>query len=370
MNRWPMQADCNRFYGNPRGTNGGPSAAWESANLVSVKPPYRMTYAGKPVSGIRIHRKCAESLKRVLARIWDAAGRDQATVDRWGASIYGGAYNYRLMRGGNALSMHSWGCAIDLDPARNGLGDQTPHFANVPEVLEAFAAEGWEWGGDWSRRDGMHWQAAWTRARPARVGTSAPLRLVAEVLELPAPEPDSVVAPAAVLLTAAEIIANKERLRAKGYAMVGEPDDDIGARTVAAIAAFQKVNGLPITSEFDEATRKALSNGGKEMTVAPARANASEAEIAAKVPEVAAARKTGFMGVISAVLTGVGVVVSVVKDYAAQAIEIIRPVKEVIDDVPGEVWALAVGGMAFAMWWQSRTTAVTAADAYRKGERT
>lgn len=387
MTAWPLQKDCDRFYGNPRGANGKPSAKWESENLVSIRPPYRMTYAGKPITGIRVHKKCAESLKRVLARIWEAAGKDQATVDRWGVSIYGGAYNYRLMRGGNSLSMHSWGCAIDLDPARNGLGDQTPHFANVPEVLAAFAAEGWEWGGDWSRRDGMHWQAAWTKAKPARVSSQAPARpqplihasvappAADEPIRLPMssfvwtkadPLPESFV-PA---LTVAEIRANKQLLRDKGYVMVGEPDDDMGPRTKAAITAFQTVNDLPITATFDEATRKKLANGGKAMEIAPSRAAASEAEIAAKVPEVAAARKTGIMGVVQAVAGGVGAVVYVVKDYAASAVEIVRPVKEVIDDVPGTVWVVAIAVMAGSMAWQARSAAKAGADAYRKGERT
>lgn len=384
MTSWPLQKDCDRFYGNPRGANGKPSAKWESENLVSIRPPYRMTYAGKPITGIRVHKKGAESLKRVLNRIWEAAGKDQATVDRWGASIYGGAYNYRLMRGGNSLSMHSWGCAIDLDPARNGLGDQTPHFANVPEVLDAFAAEGWEWGGDWSRRDGMHWQAAWTRGRPARTvspvapTTREPLAAqpssAAERPPRPRPVPakpaPAMAAPAHVSLTGAEIKANKELLRAKGYSMVGEPDEDMGPRTRAAITAFQTVNDLPITATFDEATRKKLANGGKPMQIAPARATATEAEIAAKVPEVAAARKTGIMGAVQAVFGFFGAAVYVVKDYAADAVEIIRPVKEVIDDVPGTVWVIAIAAMAGSMWWQARNAALAGADAYRKGERT
>lgn len=160
MANWPLQSQCDTFYGNPRGRNGQASGTWEAANLTKVTPPFRITYAGKPIASIRVHKKCAESLARVFDAIWLAAGKNQKTVDAWGASVFGGSYNFRLMRGGNVLSMHSYGCAIDLDPARNGFHDKTPHFADVPEVRKAFADEGWVWGGSWADPDGMHFQAA------------------------------------------------------------------------------------------------------------------------------------------------------------------------------------------------------------------
>lgn len=100
------------------------------------------------------------SLSSVLGAIWDAAGRNQAKINEWGMNLDGGGYNFRLMRGSTRLSMHSWGCAVDFDPARNGFGDSTPNFENYPAVLSAFAAECWTWGGQWTRADGMHWQAA------------------------------------------------------------------------------------------------------------------------------------------------------------------------------------------------------------------
>ena len=162
---WPSQSQCDAFYGNPR-NQADPaksSPTWEAANIVYVKPPFMMTYEGTPLTrGVRVHRLVAESLSRIFAALSQAAGNSQATLDAWGVSIYGGAYNYRLMRGGNRLSMHSWGCAIDLDPDRNAFHDQSPHFAGLPQVVNAFKADGWVWGGDWSpgSRDGMHFQAA------------------------------------------------------------------------------------------------------------------------------------------------------------------------------------------------------------------
>lgn len=163
MSTWPSQSEVlsNRsVYGDPRGKDRTRmSPAWEAANITSIAPPFRMTYAGTPIKRIRVHRHCAASLGRVLQNLSDAAGGKQATLDHWGVSIFGGVVMYRLMRGGDRLSIHSYAAAIDLDPARNGLGDSTPRFANFPEVLKAFAKEEWMWGGEWSRADGMHWQA-------------------------------------------------------------------------------------------------------------------------------------------------------------------------------------------------------------------
>lgn len=162
MSKWPHQNDVDEFYGNPRSTNGDASSKWESANLVRIATPWKLVTAWDfmPVKGVRMHRKCSESLERVFAKIWQAAGQQQQKINEWGMNLYAGGYNFRLMRGSSRLSMHSWGCAIDFDSARNSFGDKTPNFMLIPPVLEAFAAEEWRWGGAWSKPDGMHWQAA------------------------------------------------------------------------------------------------------------------------------------------------------------------------------------------------------------------
>lgn len=158
MTIWPKQSEMNGFYGNPTGRAGMVSPAWVRRNLVRIRPPYQMTYAGKPITAITVHRQCADSLFRILSKI--KADHTAAELTASGARIFGGCFNYRLMRTSNRLSIHSWGAAIDLDPARNGLGDQTPNFANWPKIVSAFEGEGWVWGGRWSTKDGMHFQAA------------------------------------------------------------------------------------------------------------------------------------------------------------------------------------------------------------------
>jgi D-alanyl-D-alanine carboxypeptidase len=168
---WPTQAEVltrRSVYGNPVGPTGGTeNRVWVQNNLVLVPVPFRMAMGDIKITRIRIHKHVAPSLARILQDLLDRAKGKQATLDHWGVSRFGGSFNFRPMRGLSTLSMHAFGCAIDLDPARNGLGDSTPRFAEFPEVLKAFEVEGCTWGGDWSgdgqtaderRCDGMHWQ--------------------------------------------------------------------------------------------------------------------------------------------------------------------------------------------------------------------
>lgn len=162
MNLWPTQSEVDIFYGNPRGKDGIASKKWESENIIAFPVPWKLVTAWDfaKVSKIRMHKKCADSLLIVLNKIWEAAGQNQAKIDEWGMNLYAGGYNFRQMRGSTKLSMHSWGCAIDFDSDRNSFGDPKPNFGTIPIILEAFASEGWIWGGVWDTPDGMHWQAA------------------------------------------------------------------------------------------------------------------------------------------------------------------------------------------------------------------
>ncbi len=159
--RVPSYSQLNDFYGDPDiNDDGQPDAAWESANLTTIVPPYPMIWSWslKPVKSIRIHKKCAESLFDALEQI----GKDlphniraKAQLDRCG-----GGYNFRAMRLGSRLSTHSWGCAIDLAPDLNWLGRKYSENAGMmPKVaVKAFESRGWVWGGKWTRPDAMHFQ--------------------------------------------------------------------------------------------------------------------------------------------------------------------------------------------------------------------
>jgi hypothetical protein len=68
---------------------------------------------------------------------------------------FDGCFNIRKKRGLSSMSLHAWGLAIDVNAAWNGL--------NVTPVLSAgfvkcFTDAGFDWGGTWTRKDGMHFQ--------------------------------------------------------------------------------------------------------------------------------------------------------------------------------------------------------------------
>ncbi len=147
---WPKPDDASlrRFYGAP-GTE---------SNLVSIVLPFPMYYEGRLTKSTRVHRKCAESLLRVLREIGDRYQGLRDVIEE--AEDFGGVYNNRPMRGGTRPSVHAYGAAIDLDADDNGLHDPWPTKADMPlEVMEAFAREGWTSAGAFWGRDAMHHQA-------------------------------------------------------------------------------------------------------------------------------------------------------------------------------------------------------------------
>lgn len=152
--KWPLQRDALSFYGDPY------SKGFESANIVNVQCPWMLK--GSKHSIVRIHKKCSASLARVLSNVWDAAGKSQPHIEELHYDIYDGSYVLRAMRGGHALSMHSFGCAMDWD-AKDNQQHSTHHIFNHQSLLVVkFIEEGWIWGGDWSLNsiDAMHFQAA------------------------------------------------------------------------------------------------------------------------------------------------------------------------------------------------------------------
>lgn len=66
-----------------------------------------------------------------------------------------GCFNIRLMRGLPSMSLHSWGIAVDMNAFENGLGVEPKFSAGF---VKCFTDAGFDWGGTWRRKDGMHFQ--------------------------------------------------------------------------------------------------------------------------------------------------------------------------------------------------------------------
>ena len=158
---WPLQSQCLEFYGDPRG-DGNYNSAWLTANIVHVACPWPLYFGKQPMPFISIHKKCADSLTRVLNSIYDAVNKDNAKITALKYDQFSGSIAYRDMRGSTAISMHEFGAAIDFDDADNLFHDQKHLFQNDSLIVVKFKAEGAVWGGDWSPGsvDAMHFQFA------------------------------------------------------------------------------------------------------------------------------------------------------------------------------------------------------------------
>ena len=99
------------------------------------------------------------------------APRVQALFKAWAKAnllryvlTYDGGFVARYVRGSlTSLSNHAWGTAFDLNAAYNGLGAQpaAPHKIGTLIPLVPLAHKhGFYWGGNFSRKDGMHFEIA------------------------------------------------------------------------------------------------------------------------------------------------------------------------------------------------------------------
>lgn len=66
-----------------------------------------------------------------------------------------GVFIIRTKRSLLSLSLHSWAIAVDVNQAENQL-NQTPKLSNA--FVKCFTDAGCDWGGTWTRKDGMHFQ--------------------------------------------------------------------------------------------------------------------------------------------------------------------------------------------------------------------
>lgn len=149
---WPHDdtASLLAFYGKP----------WEDSSLLThVEPPFAMFYEGGQIFRIQFHVKGATALLNTLNACRDLALVTPDVLIR--IRNYSGSYNYRPIRGSSRLSCHAFGAAIDFDAEHLPLGQGVAASAMPESVVQAFKAQGFFWGGDYTgRKDPMHFQLA------------------------------------------------------------------------------------------------------------------------------------------------------------------------------------------------------------------
>lgn len=142
-------------YGKPNETGTG--------YLIFIPLPYPMRLAWDTTVSIKrmsCHKDVADNFIAVFDDLLEYYGYDE--IHRLGIDLYGGCFNYRKMRGGSSWSKHSWGIAIDLDPARNLLKEtsRTARFAR-PEyqpMIDIFYRHGFISLGVEKNYDWMHFE--------------------------------------------------------------------------------------------------------------------------------------------------------------------------------------------------------------------
>ena len=149
-------AELCRDYGDPAqhvGADGHLDAVWQR-QMTLVPFPHPLPLAWDPhtlARAARVHEKIAGEVEHLFAA-WDAAGV-------WDTlHAFGGAYADRGQRGdATKRSVHSWGLALDFDPAHLARGVTV---APVPRWVQIAEQRGWRWGGRFSVPDPMHIQWA------------------------------------------------------------------------------------------------------------------------------------------------------------------------------------------------------------------
>jgi hypothetical protein len=130
--------DCLKKYGEPSASNAW-LTLWDVPTELEIGVIPKRIYCNKDLIGPLsqafknlIERKCVDELKT-----WD------------------GCFNIRKKRGLSSMSLHSWAIAIDANAFENGLGKEPKLSAGF---VKCFTDAGFEWGGTWKRKDGMHFQ--------------------------------------------------------------------------------------------------------------------------------------------------------------------------------------------------------------------
>jgi hypothetical protein len=137
---------------------------WANENIIKVHIPQLEGVEGAPENGvIYFHRLGAAQLKALFEE-WDAEGLTKYVL------TWAGSFVPRMIRGSKTvLSNHAFGTAFDINAAWNPLGKEAMPAnkkGTVLPLVEIAHKHGFYWGGNFTRKDGMHFEIAVVRDEP------------------------------------------------------------------------------------------------------------------------------------------------------------------------------------------------------------
>lgn len=131
-------AQCQKKYGSPSDSNHN-MIVWDVPSELEIGVIPKKIYCNKDLVG--------PLSKAFKALITTGYVKELKTWD--------GCFNIRKKRGGSTMSLHSWGVAVDINAYNNCFGC-TPKLSQG--FVKCFTDNGFDWGGTWSKPDGMHFQ--------------------------------------------------------------------------------------------------------------------------------------------------------------------------------------------------------------------
>lgn len=148
-----------KVYGNPDADgNKVLDPEWYATQtaLFDFPVPFRLAWdVSTTVNKFRAHVLAGHAIADALGEI---AWFYREQLQKRNFDLFGGVFNFRYKRGGQGLSTHAWGIAIDLNPHIGRMGSKKDAEEYPRIIVKAFEDRCFEWGGRWSVPDAMHFQ--------------------------------------------------------------------------------------------------------------------------------------------------------------------------------------------------------------------
>jgi hypothetical protein len=227
-------SDCDKKYGDPNAKNN--IINWNIPSDLRIKPFPNSLECNKDLVG-----PLSQAFKNIISR---NLTNQIKTFD--------GCLCIRKKRGGNTMSLHSWGIALDINAATNGFG-APPTMSH--ELVACFTDSGFDWGGNWSKPDGMHFQLSSLNGASAPAGFVVPNeKSISDTTST-----TSVQSPTDTSSSQQAAPSTTQTSPMKSFSM--DDSSSGGAQPIGAMSATSTANTTPST-QTETATTTPVSNVG------------------------------------------------------------------------------------------------------------